>query len=320
MLDNLLDPAILFFFLGAVTALLGSNLEIPSKIAKFLSLYLLMSIGLKGGFSLNETGITKEAIITLIIAIVLAFIIPAYLFLLLRLKYNAYNAAAIAATYGSVSAVTYIAAQSFLYKSGIEYGGYMTVALVIMESPAIMMAFILSHIIRNRNSPDNEPISLKNILRESFTDGAMLLLLGSLLIGYISGSEGKKMLMPFSVDIFKGFLAFFLLDMGILVGSKILQMKRIDYGIIILGIVIPFVNALLAIFTSYIFSLSIGDTLLLSVLCASGSYIVVPAVLRYAVPEANPGIYFTMALAVTFPFNLIVGIPLYFHLINILWG
>ena len=326
---TLLDPAILFFFLGIFAALVRSNLEIPAPIAKFLSLYLLMAIGIKGGVALSVSGIHTQMMTGLAIALFMAFLVPLYTFPLLRRKLDGFNAAAIAATYGSVSAVTFIAAGQFLDNQGIEHGGYMAVALVIMEAPAVIMAVALAAMTRARlakqgaraaaNAGTNKgAFSFKNILHESFTDGAILLLMGSLLIGVVVGADGYKVMKPFTGDLFKGLLAFFLLEMGILVARRIREMKGVGPFLITFAFLIPMLNAVIVIALSHFVGLSAGDTLMLAVLAASASYIVVPAVVRVAIPEANPGLYFGMALALTFPFNVVLGIPLYFQLIQLL--
>lgn len=326
---TLLDPAILFFFLGMIAALVRSNLEIPAAIAKFLSLYLLMAIGIKGGVALSVSGLHMQMLVGLSIALFMAFFVPLYTFPLLRRKLDGFNAAAIAATYGSVSAVTFIAAGQFLDNHGVVYGGYMAVALVIMEAPAVIMAVALAAMTRASLAKQgvgttanigksSDTFSLKKILHESFTDGAILLLMGSLLIGVIVGADGYKVMKPFTGDLFKGLLAFFLLEMGILVARRIREMKGVGPFLIAFSFLIPMLNAVIVISLSHLASLSAGDTLMLAVLAASASYIVVPAVVRVAIPEANPGLYFGMALALTFPFNVVLGIPLYYQLIQFL--
>lgn len=327
---TLLDPAILFFFLGIFAALVRSNLEIPAPIAKFLSLYLLMAIGIKGGVALSVSGIHAQMLIGLAIALFMAFFVPLYTYPLLRRKLDGFNAAAIAATYGSVSAVTFIAAGQFLDNQGIEYGGYMAVALVIMEAPAVIMAVGLAALARTslekqgagaatpNTGKYRSAFSMKSILHESFTDGAILLLMGSLLIGVVVGEDGYKVMKPFTGDLFKGLLAFFLLEMGILVARRIREMQGVGPFLIVFAVLIPVLNAVIVIFLSHLAGLSAGDTLMLAVLAASASYIVVPAVVRVAIPEANPGFYFGMALALTFPFNVVLGIPLYYQLTQLL--
>ncbi len=329
-LTTLLDPAILFFFLGMFASLVRSNLEIPAPIGKFLSLYLLMAIGIKGGVALSVSGIHMQMLAGLAIALFMAFLVPLYTFPVLRHKLDGFNAAAIAATYGSVSAVTFIAAGQFLDNHGVEYGGYMAVALVLMEAPAVIMAVALAAMVRtslDKHSAgaavnigkSSHTFSMRNILHESFTDGAILLLLGSLLIGVVVGTEGYKVMKPFTGDLFKGLLAFFLLEMGILVARRIREMKGVGPFLIAFAFLVPIVNAAIAVALSHLAGLSAGDTLMLAVLAASASYIVVPAVVRVAIPEANPGLYFGMALALTFPFNIVLGIPLYYQLIQLLW-
>jgi len=329
---TLLDPVVLFFFLGVFAALVRSSLEIPAPIAKFLSLYLLMAIGIKGGVALSVSGIHTQMLVGLAIALFMAFLVPLYTFPLLRRKLDGFNAAAIAATYGSVSAVTFIAAGQFLNSQGIEYGGHMTVALVLMEAPAVILAVAFAARARARAAVDgtvavtaaspgtsSSAYSMKDILHKSFTDGAILLLLGSLVIGVIVGAEGYKPMEPFTTGLFKGLLAFFLLEMGILVARRIRELKAVGPFLIGFAFVIPMVNAVITIGLCHLAGLSAGDTLMLAVLAASASYIVVPAVVRVAIPEANPAIYFGMALALTFPFNIALGIPLYHYLIQRIW-
>ncbi len=327
---TLLDPVVLFFVLGLTAAFVRSNLEMPAQISKFISLYLLMAIGIKGGVALSVSGIQPQILMGLGIALLMAFLVPAYTYPILRLRTDGYNAAAVAATYGSVSAVTFIAAGQYLDNQGTPYGGYMAVALVVMEAPAVIMAVSLAAITRAKETkinklshdPDSSTsktghFSIKGVLHESFTDGAIVLLMGSLLIGYIVGTEGYAVMKPFTGDLFKGLLAFFLLEMGMLVGRRVREMRGIDPFFIAFALIIPVLNALVTLALARFSGLPDGDTVMLAVLAASASYIVVPAVVRAAIPEANPGIYFTMALAMTFPFNVIIGIPLYFHFLSI---
>lgn len=333
LVNNLIDPAILFFFFGLFAAAVRSNLEIPPAIAKFFSLYLLVAIGFKGGVALSASGFTSTAMIAIAAALFMAFLVPAYTFLILRKRTSAFNAAAIAATYGSISAVTFIAAQQYLTNNGVDFGGYMTVAMVLMESPAIIMAVLLAAIVRKQQAQaeaasgvavvtnsQKQPISIKSVLHEAFTDGAHLLLIGSLVIGYITGDAGKTMMAPFTDAIFKGILAFFLLEMGLLVARQLRQAQDLDAFLVSFAALMPMFNASLAIGLAYMLGMSQGDALLLAVLVASGSYIVVPAICRYAIPEAKPGVYFSMSLGITFPFNIVIGIPLYFAAISFLWS
>jgi hypothetical protein len=287
----------------------------------------LVAIGFKGGVALAASGLTATALLGIGAALLMALLVPAYSFLILRRRVNPYDAAAIAATYGSISAVTFIAAQQFLTRNEVDFGGHMTVAMVLMESPAIIMAVLLATLVRKQQaSADTAPsggtraFSLKEVLHEAFTDGAHLLLIGSLLIGYITGDAGKTMMAPFTAEIFKGILAFFLLEMGLLVARQLRESR--DLGPFLMGfaLLMPMVNAGLAIALAWLLHLAAGDTLLLACLAASGSYIVVPAICRYAIPEARPGVYFSMSLAFTFPFNIVIGIPLYYAVIDALWN
>lgn len=331
LLSSLIDPVILFFFLGLFAGAIRSNLDIPAAIAKFLSLYLLMSIGFKGGVSLASTGFTAQMGLALFAALALSVIVPAYAFLILRRRLNEFDAAAIAATYGSVSAVTFITAVQFVERQNEPFGGYMAVALVIMESPAIIMAVLLANIARSRapqalgaqttvSAAPSSGVSTKKILHEAFTDGAQLLLLGSLLIGYLTGDGGKKALDPFITQIQKGILAFFLLDMGLMVAARARELKLNAAFLTTFGLCVPLINASMAAGFAGLFGLPLGDAFLLTVLAASASYIVVPAVVRYAIPEANASLYLGMSLCITFPFNIIIGIPLYFTALKSVWG
>lgn len=347
----LLEPAVLFFVLGAIVAVIGSNLEIPQPVAKFLSLYLLMAVGFKGGQALAQTGFSTDVARVILIAMVLALAIPAWSFLILKRGVNIFDAAAIAATYGSVSAVTFTVASQFVASQGDPTSGGATVALVLMESPAIIMAVFLaswarSHAgdsmalpvatgpARSTSGPGVEsvvpeavadsipgvgPVRLKAVLHEAFTDGAHLLLIGSLVIGALTGEKGAVAMKPFTGDLFKGFLAFFLLEMGILVGRQLREVRDVGPFLLGFGLMMPPLHALLAILLGKLAGISSGDAVLVAVLAASASYIVVPAVVRYAIPEARPSRYFTMALAITFPLNVLVGIPLYHGIVRWLW-
>lgn len=361
VLRNLTDPAVLFFFLGAFIGLIRSNLEIPKQVAKFLSLYLLMALGFKGGQALSSSGLSGDAVKVIAAALCLAIVIPSVSFLVLRRRINPFDAAAIAATYGSVSAVTFITAQQFVASRGDEAGGYLTVALVLMESPAIVMAVLLATWVRSKQlagsptssrlnatvTPDGAPIDqlelipesdrpsgsaadagasahgegptpIKEVLREAFTDGAQLLLIGSMVIGAISGKAGGEAMYPFVNGIFKGLLAFFLLEMGLLVAKQLREVRDVSPFLIGFGLILPLISASAALAMGRGLDLSVGDMTMLAVLAASGSYIVVPAVVRYAIPEASPSRYLTLALAVTFPLNMVIGIPLYYWIAGVI--
>ena len=327
-MSNLLDPAILFFVFGVVAGLLRSNLEIPPAISRFLSLYLLMALGLKGGFALAHSGLTMEVATSLGIAVVLAVLVPALGYVTLRRVVPAFDAAAIAATYGSVSAVTFITATQFLEKSGVAFGGHMAAAMALMESPAILMAVMLANSLRQPAplaqaigpgaaaslalpAPARGPSQLRKVLHESFTDGTQLLLLGAMMIGLLTGDAGKAAMQPFSVDLFKGMLAFFLLDMGLMAARNLPGLRASSPWLIAYAVLAPVLHAMIALSLSAAAQLTPGNAALLMILAASASYIAVPAVVRYAIPEANPSLYVGLSLGLTFPINILVGIPVY---------
>lgn len=326
-MQNLIDPAILFFIFGVLAGTVKSNLEIPPAISRFLSLYLLMALGLKGGFALSQSGLTASVGISLAAAVLLAIVIPLIGYTLLRRFVSGFDAAAVAATYGSVSAVTFVTAVQTLENQGVPYGGHMAAAMALMESPAIILAVVLANSLRQKTasglmaqgggvaalSGPGAPagVSMGKILHESFTDGAQLLLLGAMVIGLISGEAGKAAMAPFSVDLFKGMLAFFLLDMGLMAARNLPQVKGQSPVLIAYAVLGPIVHAALALGLAFVLQLTAGNGALLMVLAASASYIAVPAVLRTALPEAKPALYFGLSLGLTFPLNIVLGIPVY---------
>jgi uncharacterized protein len=334
-MPSLLDPAILFFIFGLLAGALRSDLEIPPQIAKFLSLYLLMALGLKGGFALAASGLSLAVLASLAAAVLMAFIVPLLGWQFLKRCVAPFDAAALAAAYGSVSAVTFVTAMQHLESQGLPFGGHMAVAMVLMESPAIMVAIVLASALRRSAAAPAGSVAVQGggtgallfgplrggsggaigkILHESFTNGAHLMLLGALAIGYISGDAGKEVMQPFSGDLFKGMLAFFLLDMGLLVARNFSQARQASPALLAYAVLAPIVHAAIALGVGILFGMPAADVALLMVLSASASYIVVPAVLRSAIPEANPAIYFGLALGVTFPLNLLLGIPVYTQL------
>jgi uncharacterized protein len=317
IVSNILNPPVLFFFLGMIAVFVKSDLEIPAPIPKLLSLYLLFSIGFKGGVELIKSGVTQEVVLTLLAAILMATMVPIYTFFVLKLKLDIYDAAAIAATYGSISAVTFITAGSFLSELGIPFDGYMVAALALMESPAIIVGLILVNLF-TADSKERD-FSWSEVLQEAFLNSSVFLLVGSLGIGALTGERGWHILEPFTQGLFYGVLTFFLLDMGLVAARRIKDLQKTGAFLISFAILIPIVNAAIGLFIAKLIGMSQGDALLFAVLCASASYIAVPAAMRLTVPEANPSLYVSTALAVTFPFNIIVGIPLYLYGINMLW-
>jgi hypothetical protein len=235
-------------------------------------------------------------------------------YLILRSRLNSFDAAAVAATYGSVSAVTFITATQVLGQYGIEFGGHMAAAMALMESPAIILAILLANKARAESSRNTQAVGLSQILHESFTDGAQLLLLGSMVVGLLSGDAGQKLMAPFSIDLFRGMLAFFLLDMGLMAAKNFEGLKGKPPITLCYAILAPLLHASIALSLCKLLGLPLGDTVLLMVLAASASYIAVPAVLRHALPEVNPALYMGMSLGITFPFNIILGIPLYIYI------
>ena len=322
LMNSLLDPAILFFAFGALAGAIKSNLEIPAQISRFLSLYLLMALGLKGGFALAQSGLTVQVASGLACALTLAVVVPALALQFLRRLVGSYDAAALAATYGSVSAVTFVTAVQFLETRGLPYGGHMAAAMALMESPAIILAVLFANTLRQREpafatgtavlaAPAGSGLSMRKVLHESFTDGAQLLLLGSMLVGLLTGESGRAAMQPFSGDLFKGMLALFLLDMGLLTARNLPKVRGQSPWLLAYAVLAPLLHALLALGLARSVGLPLGDAILLMVLAASASYIAVPAVLRHAIPQANPSLYFGLSLGLTFPFNILLGIPLY---------
>ena len=317
ILSNLLNPPVLFFFLGMLAVFIGSDLEVPQPLPKFFSLYLLLSIGFKGGVELHKSGLSSQVGWTLAAAILMALVVPLWTFFVLRRKLDVANAAAAAATYGSISAVTFIAATSFLGQLGISSGGHMVAAMALMESPAIVVGIALA---RWLGKSDQNGVSWSHLVRDAFANGSVLVLCGALVIGLLTGESGGKVLAPFTSDIFRGMLCLFLLDMGIVSARRLGGLRQLGLFPVAFATLVPLVNAGVATVIAHLLGIGRGDALLFTVLCASASYIAVPAALRLAVPEANPGLYVTMSLAITFPFNIILGLPLYLSAINRFWN
>ncbi|MCX7978404.1 MAG: sodium-dependent bicarbonate transport family permease [Bdellovibrionaceae bacterium] len=308
-MDVFKEPAILFFILGVLSVFLNTKLEIPNGLSRFLSLYLLLAIGFKGGLSLSKTGLEKEFLLCLAGGVGIAMLQSAVIARFLGRFLGRADAAAIAATYGSVSAVTFVAGTTFLEGKGIEYSGGMTAVLAMMEAPAIVVA--LYHYGKCSGSGR---IS-RGLLHESFLNSSVYLLLGSLLIGIISGPFGKEGVGTLVFDLFRGLLSFFLMDLGIRAGNAIRRME-LPLWLVGCGICFPIIGATLAIGYSFFAGISAPQAFLLACLCAGASYIAVPAALQMALPEARPGVYLTLALGVTFPFNILLGIPIYWKVIS----
>ncbi len=290
IVSNILNPPVLFFFLGMTAVLVKSDLEIPPPIPKLFSLYLLLAIGFKGGVELIKSGITQEVILTLLAAILMACFVPVYTFFILKLKLDTYDAAAIAATYGSISAVTFITASAFLTELEIDFDGYMVAALALMESPAIIVGLILVNLFALQPGKESD-FSWSEVLQEAFLNSSVFLLVGSLIIGFLTGEHGWQVLEPFTQGMFYGVLTFFLLDMGLVAARRIKDLQKTGIFLISFAILIPVVNAAIGLALSWFIGMPKGDALLFAVLCASASYIAVPAAMRMTVPEANPSLY-----------------------------
>lgn len=307
--DNLFNPPVLFFVLGVVAVLVRSDLELPGSTPQVLALYLLFSIGLHGGVSLAQSGISLTVALSIVAAIVMSSLTAVVAFFALRPRLGVYNAAAIGATYGSVSAVTFMTAGNFLTEIDVPYNGHMVAALAFMESPAIVAGLICLRVYEPATGKKRG--SLPALAIESLLHGSVFLLLGSLVVGYLSGESGWDKVSPFAEGIFGGALCLFLLDMGISAGRGLSGIRQAGLFPIEFALIFPFVGAAAGILVSMLLGFDQGDALLFTVLCASASYIAVPAVMKTAVPEANPGLYLPMALGLTFPLNILIGIPLY---------
>jgi hypothetical protein len=313
LLSNLTNPTLLFFVLGIVAALVRSDLEIPAPSVKFISLYLLFSIGFKGGQELQHSVFTSEIVYSLLAGMLIATLIPLYSFFILKRKMGVSNAGSIAAAYGSVSAVTFVAAVNFLEIQELHFGGHMVAVMALMEFPAIIVGFIL---IMTYEEEYKSSVKLGSIIRHSLSNGSVLMLMGSLVIGIISDSHQAEGIKPFTTDIFKGFLAIFLLEMGIITAKRFSAFRHHGLFVMLFAIVIPAINGSAVAWASQFITNEVGNRFIFAILAASASYIAVPAAMRLAAPKADPGIYIPMALGVTFPFNITAGMPLYFWIIQ----
>lgn len=313
LLSNITNPTLLFFVLGIVAFLIKSDLEIPAPSIKFISLYLLFSIGFKGGQELQHSELTAEIWYSLIFGALLATVIPLYTFFILKTRVGISNAGAIAASYGSVSAVTFVSAATFLEMQAVHFGGHMIAVMALMEFPAIIMGFIL---IKKFETEHNHDVSFKNIIKHAISNGSVLMIMGSLLIGIISDSRQAEGIKPFTNDIFKGFLAIFLLEMGMITAKRFSTFRQHGLFVLLFAVFVPLVNGCIVAFVSSYITSDIGNRFIFSILAASASYIAVPAAMRLAAPKSDPGLYIPMALGVTFPFNITIGMPLYYLIIH----
>lgn len=313
LFENMTNPALLFFMLGVIAVLIKSDFSIPTNSSKFISIYLLFSIGFKGGHELKHGGGGMEVTSAILFGILLAVVIPIVSFFLVKKKIGVSNAGAVAAAYGSVSAVTFITVIGYIEMNNIAYGGYMVAVMAVMEAPSIIVGTFLINAFKKG---EKHKSSFLKIVHHSVTNGSVLLILGSLMIGFIANDKQAMGIQPFTTDIFKGFLAVFLLDMGVKSGKKISALYKNGWFPVVFSVFFPLViGCIIAVTMEQFFGE--GNTLIFAILGASASYIAVPAAMKIAAPEANPGLYIPMALAITFPVNITLGIPLYHFLINL---
>ena len=314
LISNLTNPTLLFFVLGIVAATLKSDLEIPSTSVKFISLYLLFSIGFKGGQELAHSDLDINIVYALLFGLVVAALIPLYSFFILKRKLSVSDAGAVAAAYGSVSAVTFVAAVSFLEVQRVPFGGHMVAVMALMEAPAIIVGVFLMMKF-DRETRDSG--RLGDIVKHSVTNGSVMMIMGSLIIGFIADTKQAEGIRPFTTDIFKGFLAIFLLEMGMVTAKRFAAFRKYGWFASIFAILIPIFNGCAVAALSALVTSETGDRFIFAILAASASYIAVPAAMRLAAPKADPGLYIPMALGLTFPFNVTLGIPLYYWIVRL---
>ena len=310
---DLSNPTILFFLLGILAVIIKSDLEIPESSFKFISLYLLFSIGFRGGQELQHSPWTAEIGWSLVFGMAIAALIPVYTFFIIKKRIGISNAAAVAASYGSVSAVTFVAALSFLEIKDLTMNGHMVAVMAFMEFPAIIVGVSLLKIYDN----EGPNMGIKELLRHSLANGSVLMIMGSLVIGLLSDSKQAADIAPFTTDIFKGFLDLFLLEIGMTTARRIKTFKTHGWYMALFALIIPAINGVVVAWLSQFITTDVSNRFVFAVLAASASYIAVPAAMRLAAPKADPGLYIPMALGLTFPFNISLGMPIYFWIIEL---
>ncbi len=314
LIENLTNPALLFFVLGLMSVYLGSDLEIPANSSKFISLYLLFAIGFKGGQELAHEPFRMEIVWSIFLGVFSSILIPFYTFHILKKKLNIFDSGTIAAAYGSVSAVTFVTAVSFLEAKSLHFNGFMVAILAMMESPAIIMGLLLINYYSQENQENK--IKKRTVIKHSFTNGSVILIIGSLMIGYLASDKHAEGIKPFTTDLFKGFLAIFLLDMGITSGKNLKSFFELGWFPFLFAALIPILNGCLFGLLSKLVTDQVSNRFLFAILAASASYIAVPAAMKISVPKANPGLFLPMALAVTFPVNITIGMPIYYWFVQ----
>jgi len=317
---NLLSPAVLFFGLGLIAALTKSDLKFPEPLYVGLTIYLLVAIGFKGGVAVAAAGIAKVWLPALA-AMVLGALIPLWTYPVLRFggKMSAVDSAAIAAHYGSVSAVTFIAATNYLKAINQPFESYATAFLAVMESPAILVGVVLGKL-ATKKAGQSSGASLKTALHEAIFGRSIFLLVGALVVGALCGEAGMAKVEPFFVTPFQGVLALFLLEMGLVAGRRLTDLRKVGPFLLAFGVIVPVINGVLGVWLGQLTGLELGGATLLGVLAASASYIAAPAAIRMSLPDANPTYYLTSALAITFPFNITLGIPIYLEIARKLYS
>ncbi len=318
VLHNLLSPVVLTFVLGILAVFVKSDLKFPEELYQGLTIYLLLAIGFKGGAALTRAPVDEVAL-AIVVAVGLGLVIPVGVFAFFRwARLSAIDAAAMGAHYGSVSAVTFIAALGFLTASGIEYEPYLTAVMAVMEAPAILSALFLAAVFVRNGS--GQKIHWGHVFSECLTGKSVLLLLGGIAIGLLSGESGYQAVEPFLVAPFTGVLMLFLLEMGLVAGRRLKDFRQAGLQVGLFAVIAPNILAILGIATSAAAGLPFTVCFIMGVLAGSGSYIAAPAAVRANLPEANPGFYMTASLGITFPYNLTVGIPLYYLITGLIVG
>ena len=317
LLASLLSPVVLAFVLGAVAVAVRSDLEIPEPLYQALSIYLLLAIGLKGGLALSETPLAEVAA-PAAATLALGLVTPLTAYAVLRRLggFDRTNAAALAAHYGSVSAVTFIAATSVVAFAGTPAEGFMPALVAVLEVPAIIVGLLIAHTGNERagDTSDGRAGSWRKALREVVTGRSVVLLVGGMGIGLVAGRDGMAPVIPFFVTGFQGALVLFLLDMGMTAARRLRDVRAVGPFLIAFGVGVPIIHGALGVWVGGLVGLSVGGAAVLGAMVSSASYIAAPAAVRVGLPEANPALYLTASLGITFPFNLTIGIPLYLAL------
>lgn len=317
IVNNILTPPVLFFGLGMLATLVKSDLEIPHALQRLFSLYLLLDIGFHGGHELYKSGVDADVVVILGACLLMASVVPVYCFFILKRKLGPADAAAVAATFGSISAVTFISGIAYLETMKIAFGGYMVAGMTLMEAPAIVVGVLLHNVYRPKSNSESASFDWKTLLQHSLFNGSVLLLLGALTIGILTGDKGWHDFRPFD-DLFKGMLIFYLLDSGIVAAKRLRSLRSNALFITGFSLGMALFNAMLGILISQMVNMQEGDALLFTLLCASASYIAVPAAMRLSIPKSNPALTVPLALGIVFPFNVIIGIPFYHKVLQYL--